>query len=289
MMFMADGLCKLQIIHMILENRKTYIADLESRLLKVNDLYFPDDDRPATILATHFQKSDKSSPLYKELTGKDGKMDPADTTARLVQVMHSKLAGKSTATDVRGYRILDVTTCGWQKIPRSSRARDFPPIARAAIVERWRQKEFRKPLVVDTTVAYLRIAVEDQLSEFAVATDVDGKATNEWQFRDGFVAAVPLNVPPLNGGEDCIAIVQENEQAQNDKDELKRIIRAIQSSPLASVERTSDGPLELNVHRVLEKLMKVRLIALRVCYLTTSPVPRLQRWPITCPNILDKG
>jgi hypothetical protein len=265
MMFMADGLCKLQIIHMIFEQRTSYIADLESRLLKVNDLYFPDDDRPATILATHFQKSGKSSPIYKELTGKDGKKDPADTTTKLVQLMHSSLAGKDTATDVLGYRTLDTTTCGWQKIPRNSRARDFPPIARAAIVERWRQKEFRKPLVLETTVAYLRVALEAQLSEFAVATFVDGKAINKWRFRDGFVAPIPLTVPPLNEEEDCIAIVQENEQAQKDMDELKRIIRSIQSSPLASVEGTSHGPLESNVHWALEKLTKVKLITLRVC------------------------
>ena len=262
MMFMTDGLRKLQLIHMIFEQRKRYVADLESRLLKVDDLYFPDDDRPATILATHFQKSGRSSPIYKDLAGKDGNMDPAGTATRLVQVMHSRLANKPTDTKVMGYRILDATTCSWQKISRSSRARDFPPIARAAIVERWRQKEFRKPLVLLTPVGYFRMALEDMLSNFAVATYVDGKPVNQWEFRDGFVAPDPP--PMLNEGDDCITIVQENEQAQNDKDELKRIVRAIQSSPLASVEGTSHGRLELNVHRALEKLMKVKFIPLGV-------------------------
>lgn len=263
MVFTAGGLRKLQIIHIIFENRNSYIANLESRLLKVNDLYFPKDDSPATILA-HFQKSGKASPIYKDLTGKDGKMDPADTVSKLVQTMNSKLANKPITSAVMGYRTLEATTCGWQKTPRGSRARDFPLLARAAIVERWRQKTFRGPLVSEPTVAYLRHALEEALSSFAVETYVNGKPVNQWEFRDGFVVPHPSN-PPLDHGDDCVAIVQENEQALNDKDELKRIIRPIQSSPLASAGGTSHGRLELNVHRALEKLMKVKLTPLRVC------------------------
>jgi hypothetical protein len=245
----------------IWDSRGSYLADLEVHLTPFLNMLHREETSAsinAYFVAPHDQPND--FPEWKadliDVSDRDKLVD------LLVKSMLAVASGKQTEEsqpDLIGWPLLLRTSFPWREVDPKTRKALYTTLAKIAIIEIHRLKRYIKPIVTQTSIYHLRMHFISRLSPLAVAQYVNDKYIYKWNFYDQFKPANVQNVPPDSKlpFADRLLSVSTDESKTHAHDQIKKLIKRIESFPWATIDGEAGSLLEHNVEITLRDFIQV--------------------------------
>jgi hypothetical protein len=208
-------------------------------------------------------EKDKQTPILKDFT--DAVPEAAKAASSLALELARSLKDKTNPDniDLFGIKVVQGTTYQWKNIPAGSRKRDLGLLAKCAILEIFNINSYRKN-IVDSSVAHLRDRISKAVAAATEPVHRDGKTLLEWNFSDGLETSTDITEIPQTAttSQGRMAEIYSTQRPNEQIDEIKVIIKAVESSSAAWYDSSGGHHIESNVAETLGLLIKVRLCIL---------------------------
>ena len=240
-------------------SRASELADLEIAIIHCERKYIKTDK--ATIPHFFDDVEDSERPEKTTLKKMLANVEPAKAAEKLVEDMMLVVKGKKSDDKLHplARNILTKTTYDWKATQSRSRAREFIVIAKSSLIAAYHQKIMTKRYINKTSAGHLRQRLSAALAKNTDAVFENGASVYKWDFVDELVVTDVSKVPTATTGSlnQNMELVQNKRLPKIQSNEIKKILAAIVSSPLARFDRDDDGVLEKGVQLQMFNLMAV--------------------------------